>query len=886
MDAALTKFEGKMETLGKYMRYRNIPNALQNRILSFYHYQWKLLKGADEEQLLRELPQSLQQQVANFMCRDLIASLPVLRKANIALLNALADSAEINIFSPNDDILKPGEPMKGTILISRGDVEVLHQGRIERKMKRFDSFGEESLFSKIVCDKNVRGKTFCEIFLLPREDFQEIIHAQCDHSHIIQMKETALTITKNATKANKLFGTAEDGIPTHGFRKYCHPDSRFRRIWNFVTLIGYLFYIFSLPLHVMKFLGGNSFRDDLILFIAGYMFDAFFAVNFYLQRNCFMYLEEGLIVFQQDQIVQNFDCAHNIKKEVLALSPFDALSIVDELRSCCHLFRLIKIFRVLDVVKCFDVLDKIGGNHIAFRVIKLNFSLLIVCHWVGCLWHGCASLGDTLGFPSNWRQVDEEDLSLSIDHSDMMGFAAYLRSVYWAIVGMSTVGYGDIVPTNVLETTYTTVIILFGGLVLPAIVGGLAAYLGSLNLDVVSHEKKLLLAKTYMRNSDVDKDLVDKVMNFYDYLWSRQGTIDEETIMNELPGSLRQRVAMFVNSIHIEAVPFLSLSDDSTKELLLSLLKPRVFMPNDFAVHKGELGTNMYFITKGSMVVLSEDQKILFSFLQSGDHFGESALLHTVATEYSVKAITYCDCFILNKDDFLEVTNGYLPQNEQKKLIMAISTTMYENMERNKNISTNINTRRKCQRLLLASGSLFSEESISGQSFSHSSGTLVPFRPESKFRACWNFVIVCICTYNAWVVPFRLAFKTNIILYYVDWALDCFLIIDMLLNYSQFAFVNEGELVNDTRRVRRQYMKRYFRLDFITTFPYDAIAFVATTSRQEISMAILRIPKLLKIRKVPLILGDIYHVLQDARVNLAPLRLIEFLSGVILVAVS
>jgi hypothetical protein len=43
--------------------------------------------------------------------------------------------------------------------------------------------------------------------------------------------------------------------------------------------------------------------------------------------------------------------------------------------------------------------------------------------------------------------------------------------VYWAIVSTSTVGYGDIIPMNIVETTFATVIILFGGLVLPAIVG-------------------------------------------------------------------------------------------------------------------------------------------------------------------------------------------------------------------------------------------------------------------------------------------------------------------------------------------------------------------------------------------------------------------------------
>jgi len=51
MDAALTTYQNKMELIKKYMRYRQLPSNLQNRIISFYDYQWDLLKGADEEKV-------------------------------------------------------------------------------------------------------------------------------------------------------------------------------------------------------------------------------------------------------------------------------------------------------------------------------------------------------------------------------------------------------------------------------------------------------------------------------------------------------------------------------------------------------------------------------------------------------------------------------------------------------------------------------------------------------------------------------------------------------------------------------------------------------------------------------------------------------------------
>ena len=86
-DAARLSFQRKMEMIRKFMNYRSLPKDIQERVMSFYDYQWKVLRGADEEQFLMELPRTLQQQVTNYMCRDIISSLPLLRRANGALLN-------------------------------------------------------------------------------------------------------------------------------------------------------------------------------------------------------------------------------------------------------------------------------------------------------------------------------------------------------------------------------------------------------------------------------------------------------------------------------------------------------------------------------------------------------------------------------------------------------------------------------------------------------------------------------------------------------------------------------------------------------------------------------------------------------------------------------
>ena len=88
-------------------------------------------------------------------------------------------------------------------------------------MQRFDRYAEESLFEGGKSKHLVRSKTFSEVFLLPACDFQSIIWSQCEQGHILQMRETALKQAKSASKVNKMFGSAEDTMPTKGFRKHC-----------------------------------------------------------------------------------------------------------------------------------------------------------------------------------------------------------------------------------------------------------------------------------------------------------------------------------------------------------------------------------------------------------------------------------------------------------------------------------------------------------------------------------------------------------------------------------------------------------------------------------------------------------------------------------------
>ena len=80
-------------------------------------------------------------------------------------------------------------------------------------------------------------------------------------------------------------------------------------------------------------------------------------------------------------------------------------------------------------------------------------------------------------------------------------------------------------------------------------------------------------------------------------------------------------------------------------------------MPGDYIIHKGDLDEERYFINRGSVQVVSEDEKTVYASLHEGAFFGEMALLLRSHRTATVKAADYCDVYILSKPDFENLLN-------------------------------------------------------------------------------------------------------------------------------------------------------------------------------------------------------------------------------------
>ena len=90
-----------------------------------------------------------------------------------------------------------------------------------------------------------------------------------------------------------------------------------------------------------------------------------------------------------------------------------------------------------------------------------------------------------------------------------------------------------------------------------------------------------------------------------------------------------------------------------------------VVTPGDFIINAGERGRDMYFINQGAVEVLAPDGVTLYRNLADGDCFGEIALVLDEDRSASVRALTYCDMYRLDKTLFDRILSHYPTIAEQ-----------------------------------------------------------------------------------------------------------------------------------------------------------------------------------------------------------------------------
>ncbi len=173
-------------------------------------------------------------------------------------------------------------------------------------------------------------------------------------------------------------------------------------------------------------------------------------------------------------------------------------------------------------------------------------------------------------------------------------FASIPKSLWWAVVTMATVGYGDVVPATLFGRLFGSVVILVG-IAMVAVPAGIMA------------------------------------TGFMEELRKQQFIVTWQAVAS---------------------LPLFASLDAGRIASIARLLRPQVVPANSVIVRRGEAADAMYFILDGDVEVEVRPEPVR---LGKGQYFGEIALIRETRRTATVTALNPCHLLSLHVHDFREL---------------------------------------------------------------------------------------------------------------------------------------------------------------------------------------------------------------------------------------
>jgi len=300
------------------------------------------------------------------------------------------------------------------------------------------------------------------------------------------------------------------------------------------------------------------------------------------------------------------------------------------------LLRLLKMPRVIHLM---SRMRRMSAQN--WGVLRLSFFvywLFLSTHWLAC----------------GWLQL--HGFSAAAAHDLMSG---YIHSLYWVIQTLTSVGYGDELPSRTVEYIYAMSVMIFGVAVYGYVIGNVASILANIDPSRSRFVERMERLSAFIKYHNIPSHLQRRLREYYAYMWDKRLGYEESTVLAGLPPSLHTDVSLFLKRDIIQGVPFFQ---DANEELIRDIalsMKPVIYLPGDYVFRAGENGFVMYFISRGKLEVISSDGQRVYTTLSDGDFFGEIALLQSRPRTASVRAIDFCDLYSLDKTDLERILQSH-----------------------------------------------------------------------------------------------------------------------------------------------------------------------------------------------------------------------------------
>jgi len=341
-----------------------------------------------------------------------------------------------------------------------------------------------------------------------------------------------------------------------------------------------------------------------------------------------------------------------------------------------RLIKLVRLVRSSRIIKRWESRMAINYGHLALG--KTLIILLLSGHWYACIWglmctfqspkdHWYTNFGYCSFTPTDGGLIADlvaagnSSLQAALDAQldddsqyECMGPAArYVASLYWAIMTITSIGYGDIAatPYNTAEQAVCTLLMLFGGMIWGSVIATFCGVIANLDPQGTEFRKTMDDLNTFMASQGIPREMRISLREYFHQTKHLQVARANKALIENMSPMLQGQVVWKINERWLKHVWFLRAAEDKFMVQLSLELEAAVFAPAELCPNG-----HMYISHRGIALYGGK-------VMTTGKVWGEDMILNSahLRSKYAARCMTYVEVYMISRDGLLNLAKQFAP---------------------------------------------------------------------------------------------------------------------------------------------------------------------------------------------------------------------------------